>query len=246
MRVITNEKLIRNRARLGRVASLTGLVVLFLGLVASLYPQWILASFGCLLVGFVLSQVGIYHANRWVKQPRADQRLGKILKGFDDRYQLYNYVLPVPHVLLTPFGLCVIIPRDQRGEVRCQGEKWRHKAGWSWILRLFGQERLGNPTKEVRANIEKLRRFLAQRLPELALSPSTEVRTSSVEVDKMPIEGVVVFTNPQVDLEIEDPAVPVLDGKQFKLFLRNLSKERPIPASQRKRLAEILAGEVSE
>jgi len=231
MQVITNEKLIKNRARLGRVASFVGLAVLILGLVASLFLQeWLLASFGCLIVGFLLSQVGIYNANRWVREPRADQTLVKILKGFDDRYRLYNYVLRPPHVLLVPFGLCVINPKNQGGKVRCQGEKWRHETGWKRILRLFGQEGLGNPTKEVRAEVEKLRRFLAQRLPD----------------EEAPIEGVVVFTNPQVDLEIENPAVPVLDGKQFKSLLRNLSKERPIPGSQRKRLAEILDGEATE
>ena len=230
MQVFTNEKLIKNRARLGRVASFAGLGILILGLVASLSAQWMLASFGCLFVGFLLSQVGIYHANRWVKEPRADQTLDKILKGFDNRYHLYNYVLPAPHVLLAPFGLCVIKPKHQGGKVRCQGEKWRHEIGWKRILRLFGQEGLGNPTKEVRAEVEKLRRFLAQQLPD----------------GEVPIEGVVVFTNPQVDLETENPAVPVLDGKQFKSFLRSLSKERPIPGSQRKQLAEILAGEAPE
>jgi len=102
-------------------------------------------------------------------------------------------------------------------------------------LYFFGQEGLGNPTREVRAEVKALRHFLAQRLPNLALS--------SVEVDDVPIEGVVVFTDPQVDLEAENPAVPVLDGKQFKIFLRDLSKERPIPASQRKQVAEILAEE---
>jgi hypothetical protein len=216
---------------LGRVASFAGLAVLILGLVASLYPQWLLASFGCLFVGFVLSQVGLYHANRWVKEPRADQTLDKILKGFDDRYHLYNYVLRAPHVLLAPFGLCVINPKNQAGKVRCEGEKWRHEAGWRRvILRFFGQEGLGNPTKEVRSEIERLRRFLAQRLPD----------------EEVPIEGMVVFTNPQVDLETENPTVPVLDGKQLKSFLRSLSKERPISGSQRRQLAEILAGEATE
>ena len=236
MQVITNEKLIKNRARLGRIASFAGLAILVLGLVASLSPhelltspQWMLASFGCLFVGFLLSQVGIYHANRWVKEPRADQTLDKILKGFDNRYHLYNYVLPAPHVLLAPFGLCVIKPKHQGGKVRCQGEKWRHEIGWKRILRLFGQEGLGNPTKEVRAEIEKLRRFLAERLP---------------DDEEVPIEGIVVFTNPQVDLETEAPAVPVLGGKQFKAFLRDLSKEKPMSGSQRRQLAEILAGEV--
>ncbi|MBM4464402.1 MAG: NERD domain-containing protein [Chloroflexi bacterium] len=221
MQVITDEKLIRNRARLGRVASFAGLAVLILGLVASLYPQWLLASFGCLFVGFLLSQVGIYHANRWVKQPRADQTLEKILKGFDDRYHLYNYVLPAPHVLLTPFGLCVIKPRHQGGKIRYQGGKWHHELGWRWILRFFGQEGLGNPSREVQSEVEKLSRFLAQRLSD----------------DNVPVEGVVVFTNPEVDLQIETPPVPVLDGRQFKLFLRDLSGKRPISDSQRKDLA---------
>jgi hypothetical protein len=238
MQVITNEKMIRNRARLGRWASFVGLGILILGLVASLYPQWLLVSLGCLLVGFVLSQVGIYNANRWVREPRADQTLDKILKGFDNRYHLYNYVLPASHVLLAPFGLCVMNPKHQGGKIRCEGEKWHHEAGWKRILRLFGQEGVGKPTREVRAEVAKLRRFLAQRLPDPVLS--------SVEVDDVPIEGLVVFTNPQADLQTESPAVPVLDGKQLKLFLRNLSKERPIPGSQRKRLAEVLAGEATE
>ncbi len=235
MQVITNEKLIKNRARLGRGASFAGLAVLILGLAASLSPQWLLTStqwllvsFGCLFVGFVLSQVGLYHANRWVREPRPDQTLVKVLKGFDDRYHLYNYVLKAPHVLLAPFGLCVISPRNQGGKVRCEGEKWRHEAGWGRVIwRFFGQEGLGNPSREVRAEVEKLRRFLTQRLPD----------------DAVPIEGVVVFTNPQVDLETENPTVPVLDGKQFKSFLRDLSKERPISGSQRRQLAELLTGE---
>lgn len=230
MQVITNEKTIRNRARLGRWASFVGLGILILGLVASLYPQWLLVSLGCLLVGFVLSQVGIYNANRWVREPRADQTLDKILKGLDNRYHLYNYILPARHVLLAPFGLCVMNPKHQGGKIRCEGEKWHHEAGWKRILRLFGQEGVGNPTREVRAEVEKLRRFLAQRLPD----------------DDVPIEGLVVFTNPQVDLQTENLAVPVLDGKQLKLFLRNLSKERPIPGSQRKQLAGILTGEGPE
>jgi hypothetical protein len=231
MQVVTNEKLIKNRARLGRGASFAGLAVLFLGLLASLSPQWLLASFGCLFVGFVLSQVGLYHANRWIKEPRADQALDKILKGFDDRYHLYNYVLRAPHVLLAPFGLCVINPKQQGGQVRCEGEKWRHKAGWKrGILRFFGQEGLGNPAKEVRADVEKLSKWASEQ----------------VGKQEVPIEGVVVFTNPQVDLEAEAPSVPVLDGTQFKLLLRDLSKERPIPGSQWKQLAEILGREASE
>jgi hypothetical protein len=53
-----------------------------------------------------------------------------------------------------------------------------------------------------------------------------------------------VFVNPQVELETRDASVPVLDGKQFKSYLRSHSKDQPIPGALWKQLAEILAEEV--
>jgi hypothetical protein len=222
MKVFTNEKLVKRQAAIGKWASLIGMGALLGGLAVSYrWSNQITLSFGCLIVGFLLASVGTYNMNRWVKEPRADQALTKALKGFDNRYSLYHYRLPAAHVLLGPSGLFVFTVKDHHDEIRCEGEKWHQKFNWRRLLLFFGQEGLGNPTREVRGEIERLRRFLDKKLPEA----------------DVPTEGLIVFTNPRARLELMDPAVPVVSGKKLKTFLRQEKKH--IPAEQRKELAEI-------
>ena len=223
MKVILNEKLVKRQSAIGKWASLIGMGTLLAGLVVSYrWPGLITASFGFLIVGFMLASVGTYNMNRWVKQPRPDQALTRALKGFDNKHLLYHYTLPAAHVLLAPSGLFVFTVKDHHGEIRCEGEKWRQKFNWRRLLLFFGQEGLGNPTREVRGEIGRLRRFLDEKLPEA----------------DVPIEGLIVFTNPRARLELIDPAVPVVSSNKLKTFLRQLKKKR-ISAEQRKELAEI-------
>jgi hypothetical protein len=223
MKVIVNEKLVKRQAAIGKWASLIGMGVLLAGLVVSYrWSNLTTLSFGFLIVGFVLASVGTYNMNRWVKEPRADQVLAKALKGFDNKHFLYHYTLPAAHVLMAPSGLFILTVKDHHGEIRCEGERWHQKFNWGRLLLFFGQEGLGNPTREVRAEIESLRRFLDKRLPEL----------------DVPIEGLIVFTNPRAKLELMDPAVPVVTSNKLKAFLRQQKKKR-ISAEQRKELAEI-------
>ena len=69
MRIITNENLIKRYARIGQFASLAGLVLLVAGLIISFTNQEQVAlSLGALLLGFGLSQVGIFFGNRYYSQ----------------------------------------------------------------------------------------------------------------------------------------------------------------------------------
>jgi hypothetical protein len=223
MKVIINEKLVKRQATIGKGASLIGMGALLAGLVVSYrWPNLLTVSFGCLIVGFLLASIGTYNMNRWVKEPRADLALDKALKGFDNKHRVYHYTLPATHVLLAPSGLFVFTVKDHHGEIRCEGEKWHQKFNWGRLLLLFGQEGLGNPTREVRGEIGRLRHFLDSRLPEA----------------DVPIEGLIVFTNPRARLELTDPAVPVMTSKKLKTHLRQLKRKR-ITTEQHKELAEI-------
>ena len=188
MKDITNEKLVKRQATLGKWASLLGMGALLAGLAVSYrWPDQLVVSFGCLIVGFMLASVGTYNMNRWVREPRADQALAKALKGFDNKHFLYHYTLPAGHVLLAPSGLFVFTVKDHHGEIRCEGEKWHQKFNWGRLLLFLGQEGLGNPTREVRGEIGRLGRFLDSRLSEA----------------DVPIEGLIVFTNPRARLELK-------------------------------------------
>src|SRR5690348_14839638 len=106
MRLITNEKVVKRNAAIGKYATIAGLVILIGGVVVSLNTQtsnnpayqWI--PLGTLIVGFILSNVGTYYMNRFGREPRSDTALDGALKGFDDKYRLYNYYLPGSHFLV--------------------------------------------------------------------------------------------------------------------------------------------------
>ena len=144
MKAVTDTKLVEQGKRFGRNASLAGLGVLILGLVISFkFSHLILVAYGCLIVGFILSNIGIYLANRWVREPRADQSLAKALKGFDNQFSLYNYTLPAQHVLLMPSGVAHFLVKPQTGEISVDGNRWRHKFNLGRLFRFFVEEGLG-------------------------------------------------------------------------------------------------------
>jgi len=118
MKIIINEKMIRRNARIGQIATLGGLAILAGGMIISFRKQELfLIAWASLILGFILSQIGIYFGNRWGRSPRPDEKLNQALKGLDDRYTIYHYTTPLSHLLIGPAGICVLLTRHQRGRV---------------------------------------------------------------------------------------------------------------------------------
>ena len=118
MKIVTNIKLIKRNAAIGKYSSISALVILGIGLYITFkLPDKFVYSMGCLLLGFLLSQFGIYFGNRWGRSPRPDQIINKNLKGLGREYTAYHYTTPAPHLLLGPAGAWVILPFHQGGKI---------------------------------------------------------------------------------------------------------------------------------
>jgi hypothetical protein len=207
MQHIVNTKRIARGVRLGKIGTFGGLGFLTLGLIASLTMQsagliWI--SFACLLLGILVSSVGTLNMNRWVREPRADQALAQGLKGFDDRYRLYSYLLPAPQVLLSPVGLFVLTPMGQDGTIRYDGEKFRRAFSAIRLLRFMGEEGLGKPFAEADSQVRAMQELLDEH-------------QAGEDVE---IQSVLVFYNPRTQLEVSDPPRPIIIPKALKKTLR--------------------------
>ena len=197
MRIVINQDLIKQRARIGQIAGLAGLIILVIGMVLSWSrPElsWIwLITF---VLGFGLAQVGIYYGNRYVRQPRPDQILNSALKGLDKRHALYHYAGPVTHLLVGPGGIWALFSKYQRGRITYKRNRWKQSGRnaadslWLGYMKLFAQESLGRPDLEVQMETSALQRFLEANLPEGMPMP--------------PIQPVLVFTNPSVLLEVNE------------------------------------------
>jgi len=231
MRIVTDQVRIARGARLGKIGAFGGFGFLVVGMIVSLaFKQlsslWI--ALGCLLLGMVVATVGIANMNRWVREPRADQALEQGLKGFDDQYRLYNYVLPAPHVLLTPTGITVLTALGQDGVIRYEGGKFRRNWSIGRLLRFMADEGLGRPFSEGDDQVRALKQFL-------------ESHGAGEGVD---IQNVLVFYNPRAQLSVTDPPRPVVVPKGLKKALRKQAEGALLPAQVR-RLHEVLDSEAS-
>lgn len=223
MQTITNERAVKRGARLGKSLTLGGLCFLVAACIVLFTLKdmaYIWVPFLCLLLGVGAASIGMPSLNRWVRSPRADQALEQGLKGLDDRYRLYNYLLPAPHVLLSPVGLFVLTAMGQDGEIRCEGARFRRKFSAVRLLRLMGEEGMGKPLAEGDAEVHALHQFLEKR----------------GDGDGVQIQNLIVFYHPRAQVTVTEPVRPVVVPKGLKRAIRQPQEERLSTAQYRQLL----------
>ena len=217
MKVVIDQKLVKRNAKIGQVLTITSLVTLGAGMFITFQkPDMLPLSIGALLVGFLLSQVGIYFTNRWGRSPRPDEQISTSLKGLDKRYALYHYQTPASHVLVGPAGVWVFIPKHQRGTITYRKNRW-HQSGGGFIqnyLKIFAQEGIGRPDLEIESDIDGLTKYLTKNLPE-----GTEIPE---------IQAALIFSHPDIDIQADEAPAPTLPAKKLKDMIRKTAKAKPI------------------
>lgn len=229
MRIVRDERHIRVRSFIGKNAALVGLGALAVGLILSLaQPDQLLIMTICMVVGMVFSIVGGIFADRYAGPLAHHDALSGVLKGLGSQYILVQYMLPVSHVLLEPGGLTALVVRAHGGQVTFQEEgRWKHQHPGKLFRQMTGQPGVGAPDLEAKHQVEKLKGWLADQLP---------------DVD-VPVRAVIVFVNPNVQLDAGDSSVPAFYGKKIKAWLRGPGKQAPMPSGVYHQLAAALGGD---
>ncbi len=216
MKIVKNEGLIQRNARISSIITLASLAILGVGMYITFSrPELINWSLIALLVGFLLSQVGIYMTNRWGRKPRPDDVLDKSLKGLDKRYTLYHYTAPAAHLLIGPAGIWVLVPKHQRGTISYRKNRWRQKGGGIFLayLKTFAQEGIGRPDLEMASEVDGVLKWFKKHLPAQDI-PS--------------VQSALVFFHPDVEIDAEGAPAPTLPAKKLKDFIRKQAKEKPL------------------
>ncbi len=232
MKIIKNEKLIARNSKIGQFTSLGALAVLGVGMYISFSkPELFYYSIAALIVGFMMTQVGMYFTNRWGRTPRPDEQLDAGLKGLPSETAIYHYVTPVSHLLVGPAGIWILMPLHQRGKVKYEKNRWKLSGGgfMQAYMTIFGQEGIGRPDLELENQIDSLKKYFAKRM----------------EGDEAPeIKGVLVFTSDQIEIEDADAApIPALQIKKLKDFMRQKSKEQSLGSLMLQKITDALPQE---
>ncbi len=213
MVILRDDERIARMAKLGRYISLAsiaillgGLVIIFLGNENALFLQLI-----ALTVGWALSQVGMYLQHRYGREPRPDQVLDGALKGAVRDGRLYHFGLPAPHVLLLPNGIIILHAKYQSGEITADGDEWTQKG--VGLRKYFGQEGLGNPTKEAEKLVSAMANYIRQNAP---------------GVEEVAIAPIIVFTTKDIkSLDVKESRIPAMHYTKLKGFLRQKRDSLP-------------------
>jgi hypothetical protein len=220
MKIIKNEKLIERNGKIGQWTSLGALVVLGLGMYISFSkPELFTYSIVSLVIGFIMTQVGMYMGNRWGRSPRPDEKFDTGLKGLHSEFTIFHYSSPVSHLLVGPSGIWVLIPYHQKGKVTYVKNRWKMTGGgfMQGYMRIFGQESLGRPEIDAETEVQTLNKFFAKKF-EGTFTPE--------------VKPVLVFTSDEVEIEAGDTPIPAMNLKQLKEFLRQGAKNRALSTGQ--------------
>ncbi len=233
MKIISNEKLIKRNALIAQITVPAGMVIVLGGIyLFTRNPNNVVTIWGVVLAGFAISQIGIYFSNRWGRRPRPDEQLNQALKGLDQNYSIYHYTTPTAHLLVGPAGIWALLPHYQRGTIVYEKDRWRQKGGGFLLayLKIFGQESLGRPDLEIKAELETIDSFLKKKLPGFELPPS---------------QAALIFTDERAVLQADEAPVPTIYLKKLKEVIRKAGKAKVLPVDKAKEIQEILEGKAA-
>ncbi|BCX05557.1 MAG: hypothetical protein KatS3mg053_3495 [Candidatus Roseilinea sp.] len=235
MKVVVDEKKYKRLALLGRIALFGSLGILLAGLLLTLFgPQlglltpensslFFILYLIILLVGFTASRVGFHYGNRYLAPTRPDRVLRESLKGLDRKYALMLFAEPTNYMLIEPGGVTVFVVRNQEGRISYKDGKWKRKES---LLRFwFGRdEPLGDPTADITEELNKVNQVLSEKLPTL----------------KIPLRGIIVFSNPKAVLDVEPSPIAVLRAEDLKDYIRGAGRLKELPNSLQRKVREAL------
>ena len=220
MKVIKNEKLIKRNGQIGQWTSLAALIVLGGGMYLSFNRTDLFAySIAVLILGFTLTQIGMYMGNRYGRSPRPDEKLDAGLKGLPNEFTIYHYKTSASHLLVGPAGVWVLFPYHQTGQATFKKNRWKMSGGgfFQGYMRIFGQESLGRPEIEVQADVDAIKKHLEKQLEGTGIPE---------------VNGMMVFTSDNVEIDAGDSPIPAMKVKEIKEFFRKKGKEKTLSSTQ--------------
>jgi hypothetical protein len=228
MKVYRDVEYIKKRKRQATLTSIAGVALLgsAFWFASTGGRSGVFIAYIPLLAGTIIFHLGMQQVGKWNRAQRNDVILDALLKDLGERFSLIHYARvgkrTVEHALVHPGGVLTITARELPGGVAYRDGRWR-KVGQG-ISRFFGMGGafLGNPTSDATADGQALHDFLTQE---------------QLQVD---VDGVVVFLNPKVTLDVVEPEFPVTNAEGLKPFIASLPANTGLPSGDRQRVVELV------
>lgn len=227
MKIIDNDALFTRNTRIGFVANILGVLLV----VAASYVLFTSSTipFGLYLAlmlgGIIMLQVGLF-MSRWSRRP--DWEINEALKGLSNDYTIYHHRGPVPHLLVGPSGLWILLPKFTLGTIIYNAEKQRWRArspnAFTALYRRLTQEGIGRPHLEAMYEAADLDRHLQKHWD---------------GEEPLHVQVAVVFADARTKVEVENTDLPAASIKNLKQVILKGAPEAKLSKTPIKKLNEI-------
>lgn len=111
----------------------------------------------------------------------------------------------IDHILLGPNGIFTIETKDLEGNIRCDGDNWyQYKPEW----KISQEYEIPSVSKQAKKNAVILKEFIESN----GLFPKHL---------RLWVEALVVFTNDNLELTLNNPTVPILKVEKVSEYIQN-------------------------
>ena len=213
MQLVINEKLLKKNKLIAQIATFSSLAILAIGLVFAFSKDMtkMLLSYLALVLGFILSQIGIFFTNRYARKPRYDEMFADVLQKLNNEYTFYVFQRPVPMFIIGPCNIWIPLPITAGGKIFYSKGKWRQQGG-NFMMKLFAQEGIGRPEVDAITGVREITRLLEAK------------GISNEEIPE--IKTVLVTLAESVEIgDIESAPTPIIELKKLRRFIKHHDKE---------------------
>jgi len=229
MKIFRNQTKIERNKKISQAVLFLSLAILLIGFVWSITnpdSMQITLSYFLIAVAYILVQISLYMANKWGRSPRPDEIIENSLKGLNDQFTLYNYVTPVPHLLVGPAGIWIIKPYHHSGEITYNPDKkqFEQHGGPNFLAKWFAQESLPNIIEDSKSQLKKLDKYLQEQ------KITENIKLSVVNV----------FFSDKADVKVKNAPEITIHSNKLKDTIRQQAKSINIPADILVRIREKL------
>ena len=148
----------------------------------------------------------------WGIGAEGEETVAQLLSLLGDAYRvIHDAVLPgmrgnIDHIVLGPNGVFVIETKNHKGFITCNGDSWMQRKVGQLGTPYLG--RIGCPSKQVKRYAISLRNLIRDRLGM-----------------NLYVNCVIVFTNRDAVLRVDNPTVAVLKPDELCQVIKNYRSE---------------------
>ena len=118
-------------------------------------------------------------------------------------------------VVLSHYGLTVLLPKAQKGQIMYRDGRWQHKGGARKLLQLVGEPGLGNPEKDLQTEVDSIKEWVAKNVTEF----------------EVPVQGIVVFTHPEAVVDVSDAPIVAIPAVELPEYFKVRMKGQTTPST---------------